>query len=283
MTYDEEEFGKYKQNYPKYLVLMCEHCLRPRKVDDLTVEVMQQGPFKGKRVARGPCRVCGKECIESITSDSEVRIVALRSQRYHERLKARRDKSTSTSHSKGKKKLATKTKKAKKSAESAEAKAKTTKAKAKTTKAKAPKSEKKAKAKTSSNGTRSRVYVRDEGDPTFQQALILAASGDLYTVEQIQERFEQAEKKGIVGTLNRPLEAADLTFMCGPRAGTVEIDGTEYEMFRSKDDEGNDVFGVPQHKDVLKKNAKPGKVTKKGSRLIFNGMTLVKKKSDLKN
>ncbi len=169
--------------------------------------------------------------------------------------------------------MATKTKKTDK-ADKAEAKTATKKASKKTEAKVSKKTEKATKAskkaekpaKKSETSTRSQVYVKPAGGPTQQQAFIIVAGGGLRTVEEINKRWAQAAKKGLVGDRTRDVQTIDLTFMCSDRAGKVEVDGKEHEMWMGRDPESGTIVFGSTYKDALGKDSpikiKNGKVGK---------------------
>lgn len=262
-----------KQNLPQFLVMHCQSCDRDTRVNglEITKDIDRSGEVPAL-VLKGSCKKCGKEMLERFGTTDERRQIALRTERYWERESRRREKrqmkkanSASSREKPTVAKTATKTKKADKAVEKTKKVKATAKAAEKTTKAaKGAKSEKKAKGE---GTTRQAVYVRGEGLPTQQQAFIMVAGGGLRTVEDINDRWNKAAKKGLVGDRTRPVETKDLTFMCGERAGKIEIDGKEHEMWMGKDPESDTILYGSTYKDILGsgkpirvKNGKVGKI-----------------------
>lgn len=259
-----------KQNLPQFLVMHCESCDRDTRVNglEITKEIDRSGDVPAL-VLKGSCKKCGKDIVENFGTLEERRRIALRTEKFWERQARRREKNKKVSSSK-EKIVATKTKKTDKAEKSTTKASKKTEAKASTKKAskktEAKASKKSDKKASKGESTRTAVYVRGEGKPTQQQAFIMVAGGAMRTVEEINKRWAQAAKKGLVGDRTRDVQTIDLTFMCSERAGKVEIDGKEYEMWMGRDPESGTIVFGSTHKDVLGKDGpikvKNGKVGK---------------------
>lgn len=252
----------YIENIPEYLYLHCETCVRFVQVEDLQQVVAEDGIHDGKKIIVGSCTRCGEECSDSVDTQQELERVARRSVAYYLKNKKRRDKRIAKKRE-IESRMATKTKRRRSSSKASKASTKTSK----------------AKKGSKSTGTRQRHYSREEGQPTQKVAFALMLSGGMWTVEEAQDRYNSLAKKGVVGSRDLDIKTGDLSYMCG--VGEIDVDGKSVEIYRSRDDDDNDVFGCPQLADALKKGARPGKLNKRGSKVTFKGMQLVKKRKEL--
>ena len=200
---------------------------------------------------------------ESIEKDSDIQQIVKRAVAHYEKSEKRR-------------RLVRKVRSKQEMSPVKKARGRTVRGKAKAT---AKTAARKPAAKSKETVERVRHYDRSEGQPTQREAFALAMSGDLYSVDEVQERFNELVKKGVVGSRDKDIVTGDLSYMCN--LGEFPVGDRTVEAYRSRDEEGNDIFGVPQLPDALKKGARAGKIVKKGSKLSFKGLQLVKKRKDL--
>ena len=257
------------QTIPQYVYLHCDTCLEYVQVEDIDFSVADDGVLAGRNIVRGTCKKCGGKASASIDTESDRQQIAERSVAYWRKYHRRGKKTTTKENI-----VPVRRKKARKE-EKPQPKTAAKRGRP------AGSGTKKAAGKASGGtATRTRHYVREEGQPTQGVAFCIVGSGGLYTVSEFQTRWASLEKQGKIGQMvDKEIGTPDLSYMCGQ--GEIEVDGKTVEFYRSRDEDGNDVFGVPNLADALKKGARPGKITRKGDRLSFQGMPLVKARKEL--
>ncbi len=252
-----------KYDVPEYLYLRCQTCPLHgeclKRVTDIKVE---RDTFQGLRqlVAKGPCRKCGEEIVESIEG-LNLQTVARRTEKYHEKNLKRRK-------SKKKVKKPPMVKKTKKD--------KTTKdPKGKTTKAPKASKDKSSKSKKSESAVRNKIWgEKPSGDEAMNgtDSMVAAVSGDMYTLDEFVKRHGQLVKAKLAPKRGQDWGISSLSWL---------VNNKEH-VWRSKNDDDEDVFGAPTLTAPAPLGDRKKKVTEKKGKLTFHGMRLVKSKADLK-
>ncbi len=255
---------------PKYLYIRCDTCERRRRVEreGFGTRIEREGPNKDKRIVFGICNKCGEEIQASIMTDEEIKLLTKESLRLFNRAEARRKK-----RRKKEKKLATKTRKrkSKKSDEDDEDK-KTKKSKAKTTKAK-KKEKKKNKKKDKAAATRGKIWgPRPDGSMNGKDSMAAAVAGGMYTLEEFDERHGKLVKAKEAPKRTEPWAVTSLSWLCN----------NADEVYRSIDEDGDDVFGAPTVKPPKTLGGNKKKVSTKKGVPYFKGMPLVKTRKEAK-
>ena len=256
-------------NVPEYLYLHCDICVRFVQVIDLQQKISTSGVHDGKRVIVGECSRCGEECIDSVNSQHELDFVAKRSIAYYLKNKRRREKRRELRS----KLLMPRAKKATSRTRSKGTSEKTAKVPTK------GKASDKSKAKATAT-ERVRHYDRGENHPTQRVAYCLAMSGGMYTVDEVQERWNSLVKKDQVGKRDSDISLGDLSYMC--TAGEIDVNGKVVQVWRTVTDDDDDLFGCPELADSLKSGSRAGKLNHKGDKVTYKGMRLAHKRKDLK-
>ena len=260
--------GTYRQvGVPQFLYFKCDVCKRYKQIARLRPEIAKVGPHKGERQVVGYCTKCGKEIATSINTQQERDELVQRSIYYWQKdqndQKASIQKREQRGNSKGSSKKMPKT---------------TVVKKIKTTAAsKAPVQTKvasKGATKASANGLRTHVWDIPEGAANGTVTLAMIAAGGPWTVEELNERHDALAKTGKTARRTRPLTTSDFTWLV--KHGEVKVGDAEHQAYRGRNADDDDVFTVPTLADPLKKGSRAGKITKSGSKMIFNGITITK-------
>lgn len=253
---------------PRFLYLHCDQCLRYGKIEELTSEIAQEDPFKGRKIIIGICRRCGEECRESIHTRAELLAVAKRSVKYFEQAEKKRKKR--------KEKKLVMVKKSKKRDKNKKVKSPDESEKKKK---KGSKKSKSSKSSKSSSGRTHESHWKKLDGVNGVTSLMMCIAGGPYTLEEAQERHDRLAKKKLISERVPPLTTTDFTWA---QLNEVEIDGKKHGRLVGFNDDEEFVFSVPSLPDPLKKNAKAIKARKKGGKFIVNGVTMAQTRKALK-
>lgn len=261
--------GTYRSvGVPQFLYLKCEKCKRYKRVSRLRAEIAKSGPLEGKRLVVGNCSKCGEEVSSSINTQAERDQLVQRSVYYWQKDKRELDKKLAKSERKVLKRKMPKN----------STKAKTTAVKNKTKKgAEKVAATKGARKAMEAATSRPRVWERPEGAADGKTTLAAIMAGGPWTVEEMQDRHDKLAKTGKYSVRGRDLVTSDYTWMV--KQDKIEVDGVEHQAYRGRNRADEEVFSVPTLADPLVKGSKPGKLSKAGGKITFNGIDLTKDKA----